>query len=85
MSAPAAYPAQLQINTTGAWRNMLPVDLGGIPKEFFDKLDDVLRMSATGERATARMVATRPGPNGAPVATTTVMMLWTRKEGWVNT
>ena len=83
MAAPAAYPAVLQINQSGAWRSAMTVDLGGIPEEFMGLLDQAFRL-AGADKMQARFVAMRPGDSGAPVATSTVIKRWTRPEGWVN-
>lgn len=78
-------PAQLQINQTGAWRAALDVDFSGLPGEFLEQLDQVLRMGVSSERAKARFVIAAPGNSGSMVATRIVLMQWTRQEGWVNT
>jgi hypothetical protein len=76
-------PAVLQINQAGAWRTALDVDFSILPAEFLDQLDQVLRLGTRGDKATARFVIAEPGDNGRPVATRTVLMHWSRKEGWV--
>lgn len=78
-------PAQLQINQTGSWRAALDVDFGGLPDEFLQQLDQVLRLGVSSDRAKARFVIAEPGSSGSMVATRTVLMQWTRQEGWVNT
>jgi hypothetical protein len=77
-------PVQLQINQSGAWRGGLDFDATDLPDEFFDHLDQALRL-AYGNKTTARVVMAREGANGRPVGTHNVLKRWSRPEGWVNT
>ncbi|OGB19454.1 MAG: hypothetical protein A2W72_18085 [Burkholderiales bacterium RIFCSPLOWO2_12_67_14] len=74
---------QLQINQSGAWRSGLDFDATDLPNEFFDHLDQVLRL-AYGDKTTARVVMARTGANGRPVGTHEALMRWSRQEGWVT-
>lgn len=76
-------PAQLQINQSGAWRSVLNFDAGEVPDEFLQAAEDLVRLS--GGNATMRIVQCETGPNGGPVATRTVLMDWSRKNGWAKT
>lgn len=75
-------PAQLQINQSGAWRTVLNFDVTDLPPEFLTAAQDLVCLSGSDSRM--RIVACLQGPSGAWAATNTVLMAWTRKEGWVN-
>lgn len=75
-------PTQLQINQSGSWRAVLNFDLSGVPTEFLQAAEDLVRLS--GADATMRLVICETGPNGGPVATRTVLMTWSRSKGWAN-
>lgn len=78
-------PVQLQVNQSGAWRNVLSFDATGVPDEAFDHIDKFLRLTCR-DKTTARVVMTRPAGSGSgTVATNIVLKRWTRPEGWVNT
>lgn len=78
-------PCILQINQTGAWRNVISFDASGLPDEALDHADKFLRLMCA-DRTTARVMVARPGAEGSGfVATQVMLMRWTRTEGWVNT
>lgn len=77
-------PCILQINQSGAWKNVLPFDASNVPEEAFDYFDKFLRLMCS-DHTTARVVMGKTGDTGKPVATHMQLKHWSRTEGWVNT
>ena len=81
----AAAPCFLQINQAGSWRSMVDFDSTGLPCEFLEHADKLVRLSiGSGRTTTMRIVIARQGADGSAVATGVVLARWDRMNGWLT-
>jgi len=71
MPSRAAKPVKLQVNTSGAWRNVIAFDAAN-DSECADVLEAAERLGAIGQAA-MRVVMAGPGHTSEPVD---VLMYW---------
>ena len=64
-----ARPCKLQVNTTGAWRNVLDFDA----KDEAEVLDSAAQLFARETKATLRIIIS---------GDTAPLMTWSCKDGW---